>query len=140
MKKLLGAGTVLISAFLLSAFGGSARASFSYYAPSLPWSTPINQCIGGAICGGTNNTLIVSTPPAYIKYVNVKAHDDVGDKHSATLEIYVDGVFIASQDVLKAGSILYYPVNRNGSTITLRSIRADGSSDETHVNSIEILP
>jgi hypothetical protein len=137
MKKL---GTVFAMICLFFAFAGPAKASFSYFAPSLPWSAPINQCIGGQLCGGTSNTIIVSTPSAFIRYVNVDAHDNIGDKHQALLEVYIDGVRVGSQDVLASGSRLYFPINLYGSTVTLRSVRADGSSDETYVSRIEILP
>jgi hypothetical protein len=117
---------------------GSAQASFNYYPASIPWSSTINQCIGGQLCGGTANTINVIAPYGYINYVYVQAHDNIGDKAGANLEVYVDGVLVGRQDVKSAGSFLYFPVNMSGSTVTLRSLRADGHTDETYVMWMEI--
>jgi hypothetical protein len=137
VRKLLA--TVATAVGLVLTVAAPASASTSYYAPRLPWSTPINLCIGGALCGGAANTIIVSTPRTQINYVNVTANDNVGDKHKARLQVYVDGVLVGDQDVLQGGSVLYFPVHRGGATITLMSTGPGSGGDETYVNALEIL-
>lgn len=137
MKKFFA--TLGVAAGLVLGLAGPASASTSYYAPHLPFSTPINVCIGGAICGGTANTIIVSTPRTYINYVNVAANDNVGDKHKARLQVYVDSVLVGDQDVLQYGSTLYFPIHRSGATVTLVSVGPNAGGDETNVQTLEIL-
>ena len=125
MKRL---GTVLVLMAVLFAFAGPAKASSYYSAPSLPWFSNVNQCIGGQICGGTNNTINVYVPEVVIGDVYVYAHDNVGQTHKAKLELYVDGSFVARKDVLQGGGYITFSVSRFGSIVTLRSIHQDGFS------------
>jgi hypothetical protein len=133
-------GILLGMLCLVMSFGGTASAaSASYTAPSLPWATALNICFGGQLCG-LNDTVTVNVPTnSFIGYVQVRAHDNVGDKHSATLRLYVDGTLMGSQDVKQAGSILVYPLQVLGSQIVFRSVREGSSSgDETVLTEIQV--
>jgi len=131
-------GIILAVLCLVMPFGGTANAAYAYYtAPSLPWGTSLNVCIGGQLCG-MNDTVAVYVPPkSFIGYVQVVANDNVGDVHQATLLAYVDGTLVGSQDVKQAGSTLVFPVQALGSQIVFRSIRAGSNAgDETVLTDI----
>jgi len=127
---------------LVLPFGGTASAtSASFTAASLPWSSgPVNICIGGELCG-LNDTVTVNVPSqSYIRYVQVNAHDNVGNVHDATLRVYVDGTLRGSQDVKAAGSTLIFTIQAPGNQIVFRSVRSGNSAgDETVLTDIQVL-
>ncbi|MEU3641734.1 hypothetical protein AB0E59_00025 [Lentzea sp. NPDC034063] len=114
-------------ALVLGLSGTASAASAEFYAPSIPWSTSTspsqpwtnstNICFGGGHCGGSGSNVIVRTPSAYISSVHVNVHDNVSNKHQGTVFVFVDDVLVGSADVLAAGSVHAFPVNRAGSTI-----------------------
>jgi hypothetical protein len=104
MNKL---ATVLVTLCLLFVFVGRAEASYYYTAPSIPWVVDVNQCIGGQICGGTNNQIYVSVPSGNIGFVEIRAHDNIGQTHKAHLEVYVDGSLVGNKDVLATTSTAF---------------------------------
>lgn len=89
-------------------------------------------CIGGGYCG-TTNYLYVQYPNSFVSNVFVSAHDAVGDKTNALLELWVNGRYHSRQDVKAAGSTLVFDVYQYVYQLQFRSVQKDGNSggDET---------
>lgn len=93
-------------------------------------------CIGGANCGVNTSITIQYDQKVYLQKVSVYAHDFIGEKSKAHLQVWADGVLIGEQDVLRSGSELNFTVNTYVSNnITLKSVKEDHSptGDETAV-------
>ena len=75
----------------------------------------------------------------YLQKVTIYAHDNVGNKTDALLQLYIDGALIGELDVKKAGSNLEFPVNRYVQIMQLKSINLNRGpgGDETVVTSIQ---
>ncbi|GAA2683850.1 MULTISPECIES: hypothetical protein [Actinosynnema] len=131
------AAALLSAVCLLAGFTGTASASarsYFYTVPSLPWAKIVDRCIGGAECGGTGNRLhFTLEQPAYLTLLEVRANDDVADRHNAVLRVYVDGGLAGQQDVKQAGSTLSYPLYRFGEQVVLESVSTNGGTEETQV-------
>ena len=149
IRAKLGSAVAVVAAAgaLLVGAAGGAEASTGFYAPSLPWTTSpspsvpwtssINICFGGDLCGGPGNVINVDMPRSYVRTISVQANDNVGDKHKATLFVFVDGVKIGAADVLQSGSVLTFNANRYGSRVTLSASETGTSwSDEIVANGI----
>lgn len=143
MRK--SAAALLSALCLLAGFAGTASAtpasarSHFYSVPSLPWGKVVDRCIGGAECGGTENRLYFTLDrPAYLSQLEVRANDDVAQRHNAVLRVYVDGEPAGQQDVKQAGSTLTYPLYRFGGQVVLESVSTNGGTDETQVGWVRL--
>ena len=127
----------LTSAFMLAAFSVN---SVTFYADNGPFFYQNfgdgGICIGGDICGESER-LTITYPSVYITSLEVNADDNIGDKHRAELELYVDGVPFKKLDVKKDGSTLIFDLNRNVKSLRLMSVSKDEhKSDETRIYTI----
>jgi hypothetical protein len=122
-----------------------AHASTIINAPSSPYQHDFTQgdprtglCIGGGQCG-KYNYLYVQYPSVWISTVLVTAHDAVGSKTNAKLELWVDGRFHSSVDVKAAGSTLTFNTFTYVRQLQFRSVHKDGSSggDETMILQVQ---
>jgi hypothetical protein len=134
-------GVLLVTLLLLPlTLAGPAQAAKQFDVFSLPFNASPNECIGGEQCGGPANTIdFFLQPGVMVVSITVDAHDDIGDRRNAVLDLLLDGVLIDSKDVKSAGSILVFPVNRpGGSKITFRSRHKnnDPGGDETHIDEV----
>lgn len=129
----------IMAALVLAATGLAAQASTVLNASGSQFDYDFTHsgaaqglCIGGAICG-TTNYVYVQYPGSYVSNVLVSAHDAVGDKTSAMLELWVNGVLRSRQDVKAAGSTLVFDVYQPVWQLQFRSVQKDGRSggDET---------
>jgi hypothetical protein len=127
--------------------GGTASATSAYYTTSsLPFYASPNICMGGQLCGLSDNITVDFSQFLYIDSVQVYAHDNIGDKHGAHLVLYINGIKVGEQDVLAAGGWIYfnhsqYDTRWSGNHVVLRSVQASGDSggDETFVRDFQIL-
>lgn len=82
-------------------------------------------CIGGDRCG-QKNAIVIPIPPngsGYVSRVYVNAHDRIGRKHRAHLQLWEGNELIAEQDVKKDGSLHTFILNRPiTDTLYLRSV------------------
>lgn len=129
----------LIAGLVLAATGLAAQASTVLNASGSQYDHDFTAngatqglCIGGAMCG-TTNYVYVQYPGSYVSNVLVTAHDNVGDKTGALLELWVNGALFSRQDVKAAGSTLIFDVYRPVWQLQFRSVQKDGRSggDET---------
>lgn len=135
----------VILAFLCLSFSGMASAinvfaTSAYYQGNYQNMDPTygGICIGGDICGVENTLFIVYPPNTYVSVAEVTAHDDVGSKTKANLQLWIDGVFQKEMDVKKDGSNLRFYINKViKSNIEFRSIgESDTQTDETVIESV----
>ncbi len=113
------------------------------FLPGVPWSSGPNLglCIGGELCHYVQLNMPLTSGPTYIGQVSVTAHDNFGDKTTALLGLFADGVQIGSwQDVKRDGSTHTFSINRSTSELTFRSKSTQNSNgtDETIINSIAV--
>jgi hypothetical protein len=135
-----------ISALFLAATGLAAQASVVLNAPSQQFNYDFTNggdprtglCIGGASCG-TSEYLYVQYPGSYVSNVIVSAHDGIGDKTNALLELWVNGYYHSRQDVKAAGSNLIFNVYRPVYQLQFRSVHKNGYSggDETMLMNLQ---
>lgn len=135
----------VIFAFALLSLSGMASAinffaTGSYYQANYQNMDPTygGICIGGDKCGVDNSLFIVYPNNTYLSLVEVYAHDDVGSKTKARLELLVDGVSVGIQDVKKEGASHRFYVNRSvKGYIELRSLgENDDKTDETVIETL----
>jgi len=79
-------------------------------------------CVGGEICGRASSIVVNYPAGTYLQKVRVWAHDKVGDKTAAHLQLYVNGVFHSEQDVRQSGSWLEYTLGAYAQSVTFKSI------------------
>ena len=129
-----------IAGIFMLATGLAAQAGVVLNAPSQQFNYDFTNggdprtglCIGGASCG-VNEYLYVQYPGSYVSNVIVSAHDGIGDKTNALLELWVNGSYHSRQDVKAAGSSLIFNVYRPVYQLQFRSVQKNGHSggDET---------
>lgn len=134
MKKILVAAAL---ATVIPAAAFAADNVYSVKAFSANVSTSFNPyaCIGGEICGKNSLVSVEYYSTTYVSALRVLAHDDVGQKSKAHLQLWADGQLIGEQDVLRAGSWLSFPVGRRVNNLMLISVNENHApnGDETVV-------
>ncbi|KJZ13751.1 MAG: hypothetical protein ACPGUE_16555 [Marinomonas sp.] len=135
---------IIFAAIILTLSGIASAINFfatsNYYQGNYQNMDPTygGICIGGDICGLENTLFIVYPQNTYLSVAEVTAHDDVGSKTKARLQLWVDGVFQEDMDVKKAGSTLRFYINKTvKGNIEFRSVgESDGKTDETVIESV----
>lgn len=115
---------------------------YTFAPAALPWDAgALSLCIGGAHCGGTRG-IVVNTAGRYVTQVSVYAHDNLWDKHQASLRLYADGVMVGPpRDVLaRGGWITWYVYRPVGSMKLMTSDPGGGWSDEALVQALHVYP
>jgi hypothetical protein len=142
MKKMLTSLIFLCASELAHAENFLIVAADSYFNRDYSTDSPPGGiCFGGELCGKNDQVtvLYMSSSSNFLTNVNVRAHDHVGDKFKAHLQLWADGVLIGEKDVSKNGSWLNFQLDRNVFRLEFRSVHERGAAggDETVITWIQ---